>query len=261
MGNAVVTFQRVIVETDRTSQSPIAIHRDDVHVYGVLLEIADSELPQAISVLSREEQERAARLIAEAHRRRSIAAHAMLRSILSRYCGESPKQLAIGRTSDGKPFLSAYPSIRFNLSHSHGRALIAVARDREIGVDIENVRPEVDVVRLAKRFLSERDQTFIECGEPAQRHERFLKTWVAREAVFKAEGKGITFPLDRDYLELSINGQDGRLITEQGRPDKTARSIRFLPLDPGWIGAVAAEGTDWTVTASDWTASHISRGT
>lgn len=261
MNKTSVTFQRIVVEADDALHDPITIGCDDVHVWGIVLEITDTELPCAVSFLSHDERARAERLISEGHRRQSIAAHAMLRMVLSLYCGGSPNQLVIQRTSDGKPALSHYPSIRFNLTHSHGRALIAVAKDREVGVDLERVRRDVDVVRLAKRFLSEKDQAFIEQGEPAQRHERFLKAWVAREAVFKADGKGMTFPLNRDSVELSGDGTEGCLVLGDAESDESRRPIRLLSLDPGWIGAVAAEGTDWTVTACDWSRSHIKRGT
>ncbi|MBH0189604.1 MAG: 4'-phosphopantetheinyl transferase superfamily protein [Nitrospira sp.] len=260
MGKASVTFQRVPFETDGIWRSPITIDCDDVQVWGVLLEITDSELPRAGSVLSHDERGRAERLISDEHRRQSIATHAMLRAILSRYCGAVPEDLAIRRTPDGKPVLSDYPSIRFNLTHSHGRAIIVVARDREVGVDLEQVRREIDVGGLAKRFLSERDLTFIEHGDPAQRHERFLKAWVAREAVFKADGRGITFPLHRDYLELTGDGTTGCLVLGGPASDEKKRPVRFLSLDPGWIGAVAAEGTDWTVTVCNWSESNINRG-
>ncbi len=261
MDKAHVIFQPVPFETDGAWRSPIAIHHDDVQVWGITLDVTDSELPRAASVLSHDERGRAERLISEGHRRQSIAAHAKLRLILSRYCGAPPGQLAIRRTSDGKPFLSDYPSIRFNLTHSHGRALIAVARDREVGADLEQVRREVDVVRLAKRFLSERDLAFIEDGDPAQRHERFLKTWVAREAVFKADGRGITFPLHRDYLELTGDETKGSLVLGDTASDQRKRPVRFLSLGPGWIGAVAAEGPDWTVTLCNGSESQINRGT
>lgn len=261
MVKANVTFQRVPFDTDGAWRSPIPVHDGDVQMWGIVLELTDSELSRVASVLSRDEQERAERLISEEHRRRSVAAHAMLRTILSRYCGAAPEQLAIRRTSDGKPVLSDYPSLRFNLTHSHGRALIAVARGREVGVDLEKVRREVDVVRLAGRFLSERDLAFIERGDPAQRHERFLKTWVAREAVFKADGRGMTFPLHRDYLELMGDGTEGCLVLGDAMSDERRRLVRFLSLDPGWIGAVAGEGTDWTVTTCNWSGTHINRGT
>lgn len=261
MGKAKVTFQRVPLECDGAWRSPITMHHGDVQIWGIVLDVAHSELPRAGSILSHDERERAERLISEEHRRRSMAAHAMLRVILSRYCGASPDQLAIRRTPDGKPVLSDYPSIQFNLTHSHGRALIAIGRDQKVGVDLEQVRREVDVVRLAKRFLSERDLTSIEHGDPAQRHERFLKAWVAREAVFKADGRGMTFPLHRDYLELTGDGTEGCLVLGDTASDEGRRPVRFLSLDPGWIGAVAAEGMGWTVTVCHWSKSHINRGT
>jgi 4'-phosphopantetheinyl transferase len=261
VAKTIVTFQRIVAGADDALHDPIAIGLDDIQVWGLLLEVTNAELPRAASLLSHDERARAERLISENHRRQSIAAHAMLRMTLSRYCGGSPKQLVIRRTSDGKPFLSNYPSLRFNLTHSHGRALIAVANEREVGVDLERVRREVDVLRLAKRFLSERDQAFIEQGEPAQRHERFLKTWVAREAVFKADGKGMTFPLNRDYLKLTGDGTEGCLVLGDAESHEGRRPIRLLSLDPGWIGAVSAEGTNWTVTPCGWSASQIKRGT
>jgi 4'-phosphopantetheinyl transferase len=133
------------------------------------------------------------------------------------------------------------------LTHSHGKALIAVAKNRNVGIDLEKVRLGVDVLSLARRFLSNRDISFIESGEPGQRHQRFLQAWVAREAVFKAIGTGVTFPLHCDHLELASDGTTGHLILGDGKSDGAIRPIRFLPLDADWIGAVAADGGDWTV--------------
>ncbi|MBI3355229.1 MAG: 4'-phosphopantetheinyl transferase superfamily protein [Nitrospirae bacterium] len=206
-----------------------------------------TELTHAAHYLSKDEQERANRLVSERHRQQFMAARAVLREVLSRYCAQRPQELAIQTTSDGKPFLTDSAAVRFNLTHSHGRTLIAIAKDREVGIDLEKLRPEVDVVGLAKRFLSRQDQAFIEAGDPERRHERFLRVWVAREAVFKAEGKGITFPLHHDHLALSRDEREGRLIRSEGESKGTNVPVRFLPLEPGWVGAVAAEGTNWAV--------------
>ncbi|MBH0198022.1 MAG: 4'-phosphopantetheinyl transferase superfamily protein [Nitrospira sp.] len=181
------------------------------------------------------------------HRDQFVVAHAGLRVILSRYCIGRPQDLAIQKTATGKPFLSDDPSIRFSLTHSHGKALVAVAKDREVGIDLEKVRPDVDVMSLARRFLSDRDVVFIESGEPGQLHQRFLQAWVAREAVFKAAGTGMTFPLHCDHIELAGDGTEGHLVLGDGKHDGAVRPVRFLPLEPGWVGAVAAEGTDWTM--------------
>lgn len=249
-GNVINRSLKFAPVTFRKGDSPrpaIKIDADEVQLWGFLLELDDADLPTAAHCLSVEEMERADRLVSEWHRQQFIAAHAAVRMLLSRYCARRPHELIFHRTSAGKPFLTEELSIRFNLTHSHGRAVIAVARDREVGVDLEKVRPEVDVASLATRFFSVKDRLFIENGDPASRHERFLQAWVAREAVFKAEGKGVRFPLLHDHLEFSGGGKEARLIREPRSP-QVEIPVRFLSLEPGWVGAVAAEGMGWTVS-------------
>jgi len=236
----------------------------EVHVWGFTLDLGEEEISLARSTLSDEERARADRFVSDLHRRWFIAAHAGLWKLLNRY-RPCHADLKIERAATGKPYLRDTPSLRFSLTHSHERALVAVAWDRDVGVDLEKVRPEVDVLTLARRFLSKHDQDFIERGEPAGMHERFLMTWVAREAVAKVDGTGIKFPLHRDHLALA-EAEDGtaRWVmqsagTAQG--PETVGSVRFLSLDPGWVGAVSAEGTDWTVVYCCDTDDGVRRGT
>jgi len=138
--------------------------------------------------------------------------------------------------------------IRFNLSHSHGRALIAVSNDREVGVDFENVLIDRNVTALWARFFPPQEQIAIARAGPTDKHGLFSRIWVAKEAVLKARGSGLTFPLDRHCIELSGDGTSGRFVSE-GNPLGTAPpSIQFLPLEEGWVGAVAAEGSGWRGT-------------
>jgi 4'-phosphopantetheinyl transferase len=222
----------------------VEISPHEVHLWGFLLSVSEDEGSSLVHRLAPDERERADRLVSVQHRREYIAAHGALRMVLSRYCDQRPEDLRFFRTDAGKPCLRNSKSLRFNLTHSHGRALIAVADGREVGVDLEAVRPQVDVMKLARRFLSSQDVRLIEDAEAFKRHERFLQIWVAREAVAKAEGTGIRFPLDQDFVALSKDAREGHLIGE-GRTQPVP--IRFLSLETGWIGAVAAEGTDWRV--------------
>jgi 4'-phosphopantetheinyl transferase len=241
-------FERLTFENRDAPTPLIEIGSPEVHVWGFSLDADTAELTRVAQYLSGDERERVNRLVSGRHQHEFMTAHVVLRMVLSRYCGERPQELDIQKTSDGKPFLTHNDAIRFNLTHSHGRALIAIAKDREVGIDLEKIRPEVDIVSLANRFLSSQDQAFIGGGDSQRRHERFLQVWVAREAVFKAEGKGMKFPLHRDHVELSSDGKEGRLVRGEGGSDGTNMPIRFLPLESGWVGAVAAEGSDWTVT-------------
>src|SRR5260370_39924018 len=85
-----------------------------------------------------EEALRAARFATPPLRRRYLRAHAALRTILS---SVTNVPLEFGIHEKGKPFLASAPEIRFNLAHSRGMALVAVAPDVEVGVDIERIRP------------------------------------------------------------------------------------------------------------------------
>jgi 4'-phosphopantetheinyl transferase len=240
---------RPISFDDLDRVQPMNIGRNEVHVWGGLLDIEASELDKVAGSLSQEEQVRAGRLVSRLHRQRFVAAYAMLRVVLSRYCEQKPQELCIQRTPTGKPFLGGESDIQFNLTHSHGGVLIGIARNRRVGVDLEQLRPEVDVVRLARRFFSKRDQAFIEHAEVNQQQERFLQVWVTKEAVAKATGEGLSFPLDKDQVELSDDGRNGRLahattgLIEQDIP------VQFLKLDTGWVGAVATDGRDWVVVS------------
>lgn len=247
MNNRDLRFQPLRFDDENTPISPIHLNSEEIHIWGCSLDIDESEVRYAVKLLSEDELAKANRFVSPQHRRHFLAAHAGLRRILSLYSGVLPAELVIQRAPAGKPFLRDWPSICFNLSHSYDRALVAVAQDRKIGIDLEKVRPEVDVVRLAKRFLSVKDQVFIEQGGSAHQHERFLKAWVTREAVFKATGTGLTFPLDQDHIELTEDETAGHLVSGSGSLKSEIRSVRFLTLNPGWVGAIAAEGTDWVV--------------
>ncbi len=219
----------------------------DVHLWGVSLTVEETESHEIAAWLSAEERARAARLVSNMHRQEFVAAHGAVRLILSRYCQRGPESLAFDTTTQGKPFLrdagTGREALQFNLTHSQGRALIAVARGRDIGVDLETLRLKTDVMRLANRFFSRRDQHYILTGSPSARDERFLRVWVAKEAVSKARGSGITFPMDRDHVEIDSEAVHGRLIGSD--PVMETIVFRFVPLERRWIGAVAAEGDDW----------------
>ncbi|MCP9438460.1 MAG: 4'-phosphopantetheinyl transferase superfamily protein [Nitrospira sp.] len=255
-------FHRVRLSGDDAPPSSDRIARTEVHVWGFILDLSEEEIALARSILSDNERARADRLVSDLHRRWFIAAHAGLWKLLNRYCPRHA-DLTIERTITGKPYLRDVPSLRFSLTHSYERALVAIAEDRDVGVDLEKVRPEVDVLNLARRFFSKQDQKFVEGQEPAGMHERFLMTWVAREAAAKVDGTGIRFPLHRDHLALAEDGT-ARWSTQNtgaSREPETVRAIRFLSLEAGWVGAVSAEGTDWTVVYRDDTEDGVKQGT
>ena len=223
----------------------------EVHVWACLLDASAEIESHCWNWLSPTEQERAGRLRFEHHRRHFVVAHGWLRHILARYCLQDPCDVPILHARGGKPQLDDAMlrsfDIRFNLTHSNGRALLALARGFEVGVDLEEIRDAVQHLKLSERFFSSTEwETIKACSEDRQR-EMFFRYWVGKESVMKAQGTGLLFPLDQCELTIS-DSLDEAVLSQCGQKIQGQKwVVRFLDLNPGWVGAVAAEGTDWTV--------------
>lgn len=211
---------------------------DAVHVWRADLD----RLSSFPLVLSAAERERAARFRFERDRARFAACRALLRRLLGSYADLDPAEVAFGYGAHGKPYLEQDAGIRFNVSHSHGVALLAFAR-REVGVDVERVRP-VDLAGLAATCLSEAERANLFSRPPDERFERFFALWTAKEACIKAEGGGLIIPL-RDF---SIVERDAA-AEAVALPGLTLRNwrIRRPAAGAGYQAAVAACGTDWDI--------------
>ena len=147
----------------------------EIHIWRVRLNRGEGLPPTA------EEAERAARFATPSLSRRYLRAHAALRAILAGFT-DAPLEFALHEKL--KPYLAQAPEIRFNLAHSAEMALVAVARDVEVGVDIERVRPLPEYAAIAERYFP--------AGSPAPRDARdFFRHWTRFEALLKAHGAGL----------------------------------------------------------------------
>ena len=106
----------------------------------------------------------------------------------------------------------------FNLSHSHGIALYALTRGREIGVDIEYFRPDVEAGKLAERFFSPREAAVLRALPEHLRREGFFNCWTRKEAYIKAEGKGMAIPLSAFDVSLTPGEPAALLRTGKSSP-------------------------------------------
>jgi 4'-phosphopantetheinyl transferase len=187
-------------------------------------------------LLSPEEAARASRFAFDHLRRDFAYHHAALRAILSGYLGVAPLAIRIRAGEHGKPALEPpFDCWRFNLAHSGPTALVAVARGRELGVDIERVRPMSDVRALAARYFTARERDAVLRDEAA-----FFTFWTRKEAVLKADGEGLGRPLD------SID------VTEPVGPLLGRWNVQDLPPVPGHSGAVALEGGPAAIETWRW---------
>lgn len=222
---------------------------EEVHVWFADLVRAAPRVESLSHLLSPDELRRAEGFYFERHRQAFAVARGLLRKILASYVGADPRDLNFAYSAHGKPSLSGELGdcdIRFNLSHSHGLALYAIARGREVGVDIEYCRPRVAFAEIAERFFSAREvETFRRLPEHLRR-EAFFNCWTRKEAFIKAVGEGLSFPLDAFDVSL-VPGEPAALLGVRDSLRQVTRwALRELPEPaPEYVGAVAAEGQDW----------------
>jgi phosphopantetheine--protein transferase-like protein len=144
-----------------------------------------------INILSEDEVARSRRFRVPAQRDSYIITHALFRLKLGIFLNEKPETIQIEHGFLGKPYLSEYPQIRFNLSHCNGLSLIAFDTKDEIGVDVEQIRPEFDWEPVAKRFFSEEEYQMIRASGENELYT-FNRLWTRKEALIKARGSGIS---------------------------------------------------------------------
>jgi 4'-phosphopantetheinyl transferase len=199
------------------------------------------EVAGIAAVLSPSESARAARFGTDALRRRWIAGRATLRMLLGRTLGIEAADVAIGRGVRGRPALAGPGSrIDFNVSHTRGVALIAIARDlpegARVGVDIEHIDREVGADRLARKFLTLREQATLADLAPDLRRQRFLRHWTCKEAMSKATGDGLAAPFRRLDVELS---DPPRLLDGPPPYLPDCWSLRHADVPQDWLATVA----------------------
>jgi 4'-phosphopantetheinyl transferase len=135
--------------------------------------------------------------------------------------------------------------IEFNVSHSDGLALIAVASGRRVGVDLELVHSGAAEEEVAERFFSATEVAALRALPRALQDEAFFSCWTRKEAYLKARGEGLSAPLDGCSVSL-IPGKPAELLDDPGAKDEIHDwSLRSFRPAPQFIAAVAAEGEDW----------------
>ena len=159
--------------------------------------VPDSTLQSLFSLLSPAERDRVDRLSIPAKRTEAIVSRGVLRQILGTLLQRDPSRLTFNTGPQGKPYLGdSISPLRFNLSHTAGWVLLGVTPDRELGVDIENIRSRSSLEELAERFFTESEAASILALPASDRPRAFFMTWCRKESVLKAAGEGISAGLN-----------------------------------------------------------------
>jgi len=218
-----------------------AVAAGDVTVWLIDLDRPPLPLERLAAHLSEDERRRAERFRFEVHRRRFAAGRGALRELLGRLLDRDPAGLRFAYGEKGKPRLAGDSAVRFNLSNSQNAALIAVAHGREVGVDVEALRPIDDAPMLVERFFALRERRVFAGLPEAEQLAGFYTAWTRKEAYVKARGDGLSLPTTAFEVALAP-GSEARLIAFEQEPSEVDRwALVGLEPAPGFLGALAIE--------------------
>ena len=232
----------------------LRFNRGEIHVWLASLDISSQLLGELGSTLSADEIARAERFHFGQDRRRFVSRHGILRSILAKYLETKPSALRFVANEFGKPRVEDSReacNLSFNLSHSGELALIAIAIDRDVGVDVEFIDNSVPYEEIASRFFSINEIAALEALPQSLRPARFFSCWARKEAYVKARGRGLSIPLD-SFDVWSIKGGTVTSDSIEKSSDTSKWKIENIKIDSRYAAAVAAAGLDWKVAQWKW---------
>ncbi|MEH1841767.1 MAG: 4'-phosphopantetheinyl transferase HetI [Nostoc sp.] len=220
----------------------LTLLQDEIHVWRINLDQPEPQLQNLAATLSSDEMARAERFYFQEHRQRFIAGRGILRTILGRYLGIQPRQVQFNYQQRGKPVLGdtfADSKLEFNLSHSQGLGLCGVNCTRQMGVDLEYIRPMSDLEALAKRFFLPREYKILRSLSPNQQQEVFFRYWTCKEAYLKATGDGLS---QLEQIEVSLTPTEAAKL-------QIIEDWSLFELVPAnnYVAAVAVENFGWNL--------------
>lgn len=199
-------------------------------------------------LLSKEEVQQQQHFYFERDRHRYLVTRAMVRTVLSRYADVEPGEWRFTVNAYGKPSIdvahAAARKIEFNVSHAGGLVVLAVAHERALGVDVENVRSQRAAVEIADRFFAPEELQALHALPKAEQPQRFFEYWTLKESYVKARGMGLSIALDRFAFLMEDRAQI-RLTIDRRLGDNPERWAfwQFEPA-PGYLLALCVARSD-----------------
>lgn len=231
--------------TWRAAPKGLTFPSDRIDVWRVCVDPRDQSEQDFRRILAPDELARASRFHFEKDRGRYIRGRATLRILLGRYLETPPGEIRFQYENNGKPEL-ALPHdpriLRFNVSNSHGLALIAVGSGNAVGIDIEKVRPMPDLLDIARRFFSTREVQALLAVSEDKRQEAFFACWTRKEAFLKATGIGLSYPLSKFSVSVDPDGSAELCEVEENAHAAGQWSLKDVRPGEGFRGTLVWEG-------------------
>lgn len=254
----------------RTPEIP-ELREGDVQIWRLDLDGPEgrSLLAQAFEALTVEERQRACRMRTGTAPEEFIAGRGSLRRLLSASLSCDPQGIEIINGTHRKPILRPICGIKlphFNVSHSRGMVLIALSQLGPVGIDVEYIHSSVEMLDVARAAFHPEDVRCIENARTAkERLLAFYGCWTRREAVAKADGRGLTLPasgfssgtLSETEQVVEIRGENTIGFSDSSF---SRYFVRSLSVSPCHLGAIAVARSCNRPMLLDFSCALIKRG-
>jgi len=197
--------------------------------------VDEAVVASAVGLLNEEERARMERMRLGIARHEFVVGRGLLRVLAGAATACGAREVTIGVGEHGKPRVEG---VEFSVAHSHGLVVLAICREAALGIDVEWVEREIEVLEIARSTFAPGEVKRIEnAAAGAERAQAFFAVWTRKEAIVKAHGQGLTIPLEsfevpeletEQAIELVVKGSSQRLY------------VRGIDAGEGFAGAMAA---------------------
>lgn len=223
----------------------------EIHVWQVGLARSSIDGQRLAQTLAADEQARAERFRFPRDRDRFIVSRGTLRTLLGRYLTIAPEQVQFRYSNNGKPALAsefARFGLEFNLSHSEDLMVCAIAKQQQVGIDLEYLRPVADLENLTQRFFSPQEHAAIHALTGDRCLRSFFQHWTCKEAVLKAAGDGL---MSLSAIEVCLLGETA-LIHWGTEASPSTWSLQLFTPAPDYVAAVAVNAPARSLVLRQW---------
>lgn len=222
-----------------------------LHIWKIMLPLDEDLLSRLQSHLSNDEIQRLNNIIVDLDKKKFIAARGILRELIGSYLTIAPHKIQFSQNPYGKPYL-AENLLTFNVSHSHDCIIFGFTHDDPLGVDIEYCKVDFDLLSVAQDFCTNNELQKLLSLTEEERSLGFYRCWTRKEAVLKAIGLGLYFPLKA--LEVSLLSTEAISIInlEEKLSNNTRWNLMEINPAQNYIGAIASTKKFDNIFQWDW---------
>jgi len=234
--------------------SPFELENNGVLVLEISTVCSEKHVHDLHRTLSPDERERAEKFLFDHARTTFILTRGVLRAVLGAFTGKDPSEIAFVYETHGKPVLQgeAENKIHFNVSHTKEKALIAVTRVGDVGIDVEYIRALKYGSRIAERFFAEEEIKSLRALPKRLQRKAFFTCWARKESFIKAKGGGLTIPLRSFAVSVDPRKPAQLMRTDWDENEARLWSVLDIQMSEKYVAALSVRGENIILCRRDW---------